>query len=206
MKDPKGRATVFFNRALFLGVGAGMIMMMLTPVSGGPLSSVSNSSRHYPAGKRLLNIHAEALSSPSTLFANYDWTVQSLDGQDFAMTRAKGKVVFLNFWATWCSPCVAEMASIQRLYAKVRDKGVVFFCVSNEDASKVSRFVKKKRYTFPIYTVRGSLPAVFNTQRVPATFILSRDGRIVLKHIGGAKWDDDKNIDFMKGLLNDFRK
>ncbi len=195
------KTTEFLKRFFFLGVGAGMIITMLTPVLGGRLFNGWNSSGHTPVGKRLLNIYVEASSSPSAVFADYDWTVQSLDGQDFTMTFAKGKVVFLNFWATWCSPCVAEMASIQRLYEKFKGKGVIFFCVSNEDASKVGRFVKRKGYTFPIYTVRGSLPAAFDTQRVPATFILSRDGRIVLKHIGSAKWDDAKNIDLMKGLL-----
>ncbi len=193
MRDLKGKTKEFFGRTFFLGVA----VTMLIPVPGDLFFSGGNSSGH----EKTFNIHAEASSSPSAVLANYDWTVQSLDGQDFAMTRAKGEVVFLNFWATWCSPCVSEMESIQRLYEKFKGKGVLFFCVSNEEAPKVSRLVKRKGYTFPIYTVRGSLPAVFNIQRVPATFIISRDGTIALKHIGSAKWDDTRSIDFIKGLL-----
>jgi len=197
MKHVKRRAIEFFNRTFFLGVGAGMAITMLIAVLGiGWKSSV-----HTPLGERLLDTRVEASSSPPAVLANYDWTVQSLDGQDLPMARAKGKVVFLNFWATWCSPCVAEMASIQRLYEKLKGSGVVFLCISNEDASKVSRFVKRKGYTFPIYIMLGSPPAVFNTQRVPTTFILSRDGRIALRHTGSAKWDDDKTIELLKGLL-----
>lgn len=138
---------------------------------------------------------------PPAVLADDDWTVQSLAGQDFKITEAKEKVVFLNFWATWCSPCAAEMVSIQRLYEKLKDKEVVFACISNEKSSKVSRFVRKNKLSFPIYTMRGSPPTVFNTQRIPATFILSPDGRIALKHIGGAKWDDQKNIDLIKRLM-----
>ena len=153
-----------------------------------------------PGDEKILEGSLEASTLPPAALA-YNWTIQSLDGQDFKMTEAKEKVVFLNFWATWCSPCVAEMASIQRLYKKLKDKGVVFAYISNEKPSTVNRFVRRKGFTFPIYTMRGSPPAVFDTQGVPVTFIISRDGKIALKHIGGAKWDDDKTVDFMKGLI-----
>jgi thiol-disulfide isomerase/thioredoxin len=170
-------------------------------MAGGHLLIGWYSGENSPGCEKILEGSLEASALPSAVLADYDWTVQSLDGPDFKMTDAKAKVVFLNFWATWCSPCVAEMASIQRLYEKLKDKGVVFACISNEKASKVSRFVRRKGFTFPIYTMRGSPPAVFDTQRVPATFILSRDGRIALKYIGSAKWDDDKTVDFIKGLI-----
>jgi thiol-disulfide isomerase/thioredoxin len=190
-----------FTRDRFLGVGAGIVITILTPMVGGHLLIGWYSGEDLPGGEKILEGSLEASTLPSAALADYDWTVQSLDGKDFKMTEAKEKVVFLNFWATWCSPCVAEMASIQRLYEKLKDEGVVFACISNEKASKVSRFVRRKGYTFPIYTIRGSPPAVFDTQRVPATFILSRDGRIALKYIGSAKWDDDKTFDFIKGLI-----
>jgi thiol-disulfide isomerase/thioredoxin len=193
--------TRIFTRNLFLGVGAGMVIMILIPLVGGYLFIGWYSGEHMPGGEKILEGSVDASPSPSAVSADYDWTIQSLDGQDFKMANAKGKVVFLNFWATWCSPCVAEMASIQRLYEKLKDKGVVFACISNEETSKVSRFVRRKGYTFPIYTMRGSPPAVFNTQRVPTTFMLSRDGRIALKHIGSAKWDDHKSVDVIKGLM-----
>ena len=190
-----------FTRDLFLGVGAGIVITILTPSVGGPLPIGWYSGANLPRDEEILEGNLEASTLPPAALAEYNWTVQSLDGPDFKMTDAKGKVVFLNFWATWCFPCVAEMASIQRLYEKLKDRGVVFACISNEKASKVSRFVRRKGFTFPIYTMRGSPPAVFDTQRVPATFILSRDGRITLKHIGSAKWDDDKTVDFIKRLI-----
>jgi thiol-disulfide isomerase/thioredoxin len=190
-----------FTRNLFLGVGAGMVITILTPMVGRHLLIGWYSGENLPGGEKILEGSLEASPLPSAALADYDWTVQSLDGQDFKITEAKEKVVFLNFWATWCSPCVAEMGSIQRLYEKLKDTGVVFACISNEKTSKVSRFVRRKGFTFPIYTMRRLPPAVFDTQRVPATFILSRDGRIALKHIGSAKWDDDKTVDFMKGVV-----
>jgi hypothetical protein len=65
----------------------------------------------------------------------------------------------------------------------------------------LSRFVKEKGFTFPIYTMRGAPPPVFKTRCISTTFILSPDGKIGFKHIGSAKWDDDKSIDFIKGLI-----
>jgi len=190
-----------FTRNFSFRVGAGILITILVPVVKGYLFIGWNSGVNLSEGEKILEGNLEASPLPPAVLADYDWTIQSLGGQDFKMTNAKGKVVFLNFWATWCSPCVAEMASIQRLYEKLKDKEVVFVCISNEKSSKVSRFVRKNRLSFPIYTMRGSPPTVFNTQRIPATFILSPDGRIAFKHTGSAKWDDDKSIDLIKGLM-----
>jgi len=197
-----------FNRDFFVGMGAGIavtIFVLLLLVFyymyswwfwGGNIFS----SRKVPDKGKTLESRLEAPSFPSTTLVDYDWVVQSLDGQDFKMADVKGKVVFLNFWATWCSPCVAEMPSIQRLYEKLKGEGVLFVCISNEESSKVSGFAREKGFTFPIYTMHGAPPAVFKTRGIPATFILSPDGKIAFKHIGSAKWDDDKSIDFIKGL------
>jgi thiol-disulfide isomerase/thioredoxin len=197
------------NRDFYIGVGAGIavtifVILLLVfyyvfswwSLKGNVLSDKKTSDRGKTLESRL-----EAPSFPSTTLAEYDWTVQSLEGQDFKMADTKGKVVFLNFWATWCPPCVTEMPSIQRLHEKLKDNGVVFVCVSNEETSKVSQFVKEKGFTFPIYTMCGVPPAIFKTRGIPATFILSPEGKIAFSHNGSAKWDDDKSIDFIKGLI-----
>jgi thiol-disulfide isomerase/thioredoxin len=164
-----------------------------------PGGNLFSSKKTLDKGKTLES-RLEVPSFPLTTLADYDWIVQSLDGQDFKMADVKGKVVFLNFWATWCPPCAAEMPSIQRLHEKLKEDGVVFVCISNEEASKVNQFVKEKGFTFPIYTMHGAPPLVFKTRGIPSTFILSPEGKIAYKHIGSAKWDDDKSIDFIKGL------
>jgi thiol-disulfide isomerase/thioredoxin len=111
-------------------------------------------------------------------------------------------VVFLNFWATWCPPCVGEMPSIQRLYDTLKDEeGVVFVCVSDEEPDTVRKFVEEKGYTFPVYTMEGERPEDFRGRGIPTTFILSQDGKISFRHIGSAKWDDQSSIDFIKNLL-----
>jgi len=197
------------NRDFFIGVGAGVVVtifvlllligyyMFIWWLPGG---NIFPSKKTSDKGKTLES-RLEAPSFPSTTLADYDWSVQSLDGQDFKMADVKGKVVFLNFWATWCPPCVAEMPSIQRLHEKLKDEGVIFVCISNEEASKVNQFAKEKGFTFPIYTMHGAPPLVFKTRGIPSTFILSPDGKIAFKHIGSAKWDDDNSIDFIKGLM-----
>jgi thiol-disulfide isomerase/thioredoxin len=197
------------NRNFFFGVGAGIVVTIFVLLSlvlyymfswwfwGGNIFS----SKKIPDKGKTLESRLEAPSFPSTTLADYEWTVQSLDGQDFKMTEVKGKVVFLNFWATWCPPCVAEMPSIQQLHEKLKDEGVVFVCISNEETSKVSRFVREKGLTFPVYIMQGTPPPVFKTRGIPTTFILSPDGKIAFKHVGSAKWDDDKSIDFIKGLM-----
>ena len=197
------------NRDFYLGIGAGIVITIFVSLllvvyymfswwfPGRNIFSIRTS----PNKGKILEGHLEVPSFPSTTPADYDWTVQSLDGQDFKMADARGKVVFLNFWATWCSPCVAEMPSIQQLHEKLKDEGVVFVCVSNEETSKVSRFVKEKGFTFPIYTIRGAPPGVFKTRGIPTTFIISPDGKIAFRYVGSAKWDDEKSIAFINDLL-----
>jgi len=198
-----------FNRDFFVGMGSGIVVTLFILLlfvsyymfSWWSLKRNILSWKKTSVPGKTLESKLEVPSFPSTTLADYDWTVQSLDGQDFKMTETKGKVVFLNFWATWCPPCVAEMPSIQRLHEKLKDDGIAFVCISNEEASKINQFVREKKFTFPIYAMRGAPPAIYKTRGIPATFILSPDGKIAFRHIGSANWDDEKSIDFIKGLI-----
>jgi thiol-disulfide isomerase/thioredoxin len=131
--------------------------------------------------------------------ADYNWTVRGLDGQPLLMSQLRGRVVFLNFWATWCVPCIAEMPSIQRLYEQVKDDAV-FVCVSPEEATLVDRFVEEKGYRIPMYTFEGSPPAVFRIKSYPKTLIIAPDGRIAFAHTGTAVWDDPSSVEFIRNL------
>lgn len=132
--------------------------------------------------------------------ADYGLKLERLDGTPFDARTLQGKVVFLNFWATWCGPCRMEMPSIQRLCDKVKGDGVVFLVISDESREKIAEFVKKSPYTFPIYRSIGAPPAVYRTRAIPATFILTPDGRIAFKHVGSAGWDDESTLAFLKGI------
>jgi thiol-disulfide isomerase/thioredoxin len=138
----------------------------------------------------------EVINQPADL----NWAVASLDGTFFPLPETKGKAIFLNFWATWCPPCVAEMPSIQAAYDRLKDQNILFVCVSDEKADTVKKFQEKHGYTFPVYILGEKAPAVFATSAVPTTFLISASGQIVAKHVGGAKWDSEEALKALRSL------
>jgi peroxiredoxin len=92
------------------------------------------------------------------------------------------------------------MPSIERLHDKARDLGVTFLLVSDEKAETIAAYLRKTPMKAPVYRSIGTRPAVYRTSGIPATFILSADGRIAFRHVGAARWDDDSTIAFLKGL------
>ncbi|GAB3319150.1 TlpA disulfide reductase family protein [Hymenobacter humi] len=114
----------------------------------------------------------------------------TLDGKAVNLSDLKGKVVFVNLWASWCPPCRAEMPGIEALYKKVDKSKVAFLMLSlDDDAAKARKFVQAQGYTFPVYMRTGDLPAPFDSNAIPSTVILGPDGQVAARHEGMAEYD-----------------
>ena len=135
--------------------------------------------------------------------AVYDFTLNQLDGETLDFEELKGKVVFINFWATWCAPCVAEMPSINSLYKIYKDNPEVVFIMINVEnkEEKVRKFIKKKKFSFPIYLPNASqIPRVYESKGIPTTFVIDKDGYIAYKKVGMANYDADSFVKFIARL------
>ena len=129
-----------------------------------------------------------------------DFTVRTLEDEKVNLEQhSAGRVVFLNFWATWCGPCVAEMPSIGKLFEQFGER-MSFACLSSEDAHAIRSFLSNHEYSFPVYRCEED-PPDFDTDGIPTTFVLSPSREILLKHIGSADWADDTVIAFIQGVL-----
>ena len=138
--------------------------------------------------------------------ADYSWRVTDLDGRPVDLAQYRGKPIFLNVWATWCPPCVKEMPSIARLAANSKLADVVFLCVSeDQEAKEAESFFGSGKPPMTILHSRGERPGVFMTDGIPATFVISRDGRIVLAEVGMKDWDDAETVTLLEGLVNETR-
>lgn len=124
------------------------------------------------------------------------------DNQPVAFENLKGKVVFVNNWASWCPPCIAEMPSIQELKSKLKDVDVEFVMVSfDEDREKALRFMTKRNFDFNVYFPGQEYP--FMTSSIPATFIIDKKGNTVAKNIGMADYSGDEIVNQLKALANE---
>lgn len=133
---------------------------------------------------------------------NYDWTLQHVNGSNFDFSSAEGKVIVINFWATWCPPCIAEMPSLDRLYQNYKsNENVVFLFVSNEETKVIQNFITKKAYTFDAYQPLTNYPSQFNISSIPRTFVISKQGDIVIDKAGVADWSSEKVIETIDGLI-----
>ncbi|MDR3248720.1 MAG: TlpA family protein disulfide reductase [Treponema sp.] len=132
-----------------------------------------------------------------------DFTLKTVDGKDLNLGQLKGKVVFLNFWATWCPPCRLEMPSMEILYQRFKGKGLEFVAVDiMENNRQVSDFVRDNAYTFPVaLDANGEISGNFGIQAVPATFIIDRDGKIILATVGARDWNTPAILAAFEGLL-----
>lgn len=138
-------------------------------------------------------IQAKAIEVYNQKDASYNFMLEDHQGNPLSMEELKGKTIFLNFWATWCPPCVAEMPDIHNLYSKIKDENVAFVLVAqDDDFEKAKAYIKKKDYTFPIYKALSARPMVFAGRSIPSTFVISPEGKIIAKHTGMAKYDTEE--------------
>lgn len=119
--------------------------------------------------------------------SSLDWSLLDLEENQHNFSAAHGKVAIVNLWATWCPPCVAEMPSFQQLYDKYGDQ-LAFYFVSNENPQKLNRFLKEKKYSFPVYRLISTYPKEFNSNSLPTTYVLDTEGKIIMEEVGAHDW------------------
>jgi thiol-disulfide isomerase/thioredoxin len=124
------------------------------------------------------------------------------NNQPVAFSQLKGKVIFVNNWASWCPPCIAEMPSIQELKSKLKDVDVEFVMVSfDEDRDKAMKFMAKRKFDFNVYFPGQEYP--FVTSSIPATFIIDKKGNTVMEHTGMTDYSSDEIENQLKALANE---
>ncbi len=120
-----------------------------------------------------------------------DFELEDLDGTVVKLSSLRGNMIFLNFWATWCGPCRAEMPSMQRIYDKLKDKGFVILAVNlREDNKPVNNFMDELGLDFTVLLDRtGKVGAQYGVRSIPTTYLIDRDGSIIGRAIGAREWD-----------------
>lgn len=124
------------------------------------------------------------------------------NGKIVSLEDLKGKVVLINFWATWCPPCRAEMPSLNNLYKEFSNNKAIIFITVDADANytKAKKFLDKKNYELPLYVVASDIPQQLFSGSLPTTIILDKQGKLVFRHEGAANYADAGFNDFLKGL------
>src|SRR6266404_7436801 len=116
-----------------------------------------------------------------------DWELSGADGKLQSLAQYRGKVVVLDFWATWCGPCTEVMPQMQKLHEKYKDKGVAVFGVSSWEQKDPAAFMKEKRYSYGLLLKGEDIAERYGVATLPAVYIIGADGRVIYRHEGVAK-------------------
>jgi peroxiredoxin len=121
-----------------------------------------------------------------------DFTLKDMNGRNVSLSSLKGKVVLINFWATWCPPCKAEMPSMNKLYSELKDRGFEIVAVSTDNSlSSVKDFLSRNRLDFPVlFDETKTAARQYHVFSMPTTFLIDRNGMIVEKFYGEEDWAD----------------
>ena len=113
-----------------------------------------------------------------------DFTLTDLQGKAWTLQALRGKVVLVNFWATWCDPCRREMPDLETLYRRFKNQGLVVLAISDDDAGKVKQLIVEKRFTCPVLLDPGrKVTDLFRIEGIPKSFVYDRDGKLVAQAI-----------------------
>jgi len=130
------------------------------------------------------------------------FTLPQLPSGKLSLSKFKGRVVVLNFWATWCPPCVMETPSLEKFATQMKSQGVTVLGVSvDENEQQLKQFVQNYHLSYPVARdPSAALANSYGTYKLPETYIIGRDGRVADKIIGATNWTDPRMITFIKSL------
>ncbi len=133
------------------------------------------------------------------------FTLKNLEGSEVSLKDFAGKVVFLNFWATWCGPCREEMPSMERLWQRFKEDDFVILAIDlRESRGEVVSFMKEYGLTFPVLLdSKGEVGSMFGVRAIPTTYLLDSEGRIVGGAIGARNWESEDAFELIESLLSD---
>jgi len=133
-----------------------------------------------------------------------DFTLTDMEGRSVNLAALRGKVVLVNFWATWCPPCRAEMPSMEKLYHLLKDEDFVMLAINIEADGQqtVARFLEKNRHSFPILLdSKGDVQKRYGVYKFPETFVIRKDGIIDDKVIGAFDWAHPETVAYFRELI-----
>jgi len=159
-----------------------------------------------PAGAAEDSAKALDLIKPNRQQQARDFKVAALDGSRLSLADLKGKVVFLNLWATWCGPCKEEMPAMERLWQRFKGDGLVVIALSMDSggAKIVKPYIEQAKYTYPIgLDPKMEIAQLYGAHSVPSTFIIDRNGALRAIALGPRDWDGRASFAFFDALLKD---
>jgi peroxiredoxin len=133
-----------------------------------------------------------------------DFSLKDLNGKKVEIKQFKGKIIFLNFWATWCGPCKEEIPSLEVLHQQFQEKNFVLLTISvdYEGLKPVQDFISKHHYTFPVLLDPNcEVLDLFEVKRIPTTFIIDKRGRMIGRAIGPRNWKSPEVFSLINLLI-----
>jgi thiol-disulfide isomerase/thioredoxin len=174
-------------------IAALLIILLVPDAKAGIMSGLMKIGLFKP------DVHQQSTRS----FVNSNVRFKDGDGKVLELSELKGKVVLINFWATWCPPCRAEMPSLNNLYKQFENNADAIFITVDADHNyqKAKKFLDRRKYKLPLYTVASELPAELFSGKLPTTIVLDKQGKLAFRHEGMADYSDKKFVSFLNGLL-----
>ncbi len=140
-------------------------------------AAVSNDDGQFQAAMTRLEADDRKREHP-------EFTLKDLSGKSWTFSELRGKVVLVNFWATWCPPCRKEMPDLEALYARFGSKGLVVLGISDEEMAKVEPFIRERKVSFPVLLdPGGKVNDLFVVEGIPKSFVYDREGKLVAQSI-----------------------
>jgi peroxiredoxin len=132
-----------------------------------------------------------------------DFSLPTPAGASFRLSEHRGKVVLVNFWATWCPPCLEEMPAMERLWSRHKDAGFVLVAISlDTDPKKVSPFVSAQKFSFPVaLDPKMEIAEKYGVRALPSSFVIDRDGTVTGVALGPRPWDDSAAHGLVQAML-----
>jgi thiol-disulfide isomerase/thioredoxin len=199
------------RKTIFLALAAVAVASSCAPRAGSPAGGAvpaaatpaSAATAASPATELRDLMIAAGLAVPKKSMPADDFALSSLGNANVKLSEYRGKVVFLNFWATWCPPCRSEMPSMERLYLKLKAGGLEILAVDlQEPKDTVQKFVRDNGITFTVLLdTAGGVGGDWGAQSIPTTYLIDRKGGILARAIGGREWDSPDMVALFEAIL-----